>query len=385
MSCELLDVSAEITHTAHDRSYATNEEATRNTKILSSPSPPKTPATPHRTTKRPKIEGTQVALVAGPEGEEVHPDEYGRIKVWLPWDRQAKRDGSDTCWIRVAQNWAGAGWGGQISPRIGMEVMVTYLDGDPDRPVVTGVVPNARQKVPYKLPENKTKSVFRTNTHKSKDKWQMNELTFEDMEGQEEVFIHAQKDLTVKVENHSTQRIDANKVVSVGGAEISEIEKSSNKSIGHNYTITVGSGMSGVTVRTGLNDQIFGIRPSGYFIDDLKDLSGGGGNFSVNAAGAIHLNAEKSATTVVSAAYSLAVGGVFTQTVGGSSFMSAAVNSTEIVGKKKVLEAHEEIMIRCGKSEIVLMKDGTIKISGVKLLVDEEERMAVKAGKIELN
>jgi type VI secretion system secreted protein VgrG len=263
--------------------------------------------------------------------------------------------------------------------------MVMYLDGDPDRPVVTGVVPNSRQKVPYTLPENKTKSVFRTNTHKSKDKWQMNELTFEDKEGEEEVFIHAQKDMTVKIENHSTTRVDANKVLSVGGAEISEIGKSSNKSIADNYTISVGSGVSGVTVRNGLNDYIFGIRSSAYFIEDLKDLTSGGGNFSVNATGSIHLNAEKSTTTIVGSAYSIAVGGVYTQTVGGSSFMSAAVNSTEIVGKKKVLEAHEEIMIRCGKSEIVLMKDGTIKISGVKLLVDEEERMAVKAGKIELN
>ncbi|WP_147115498.1 type VI secretion system Vgr family protein, partial [Tateyamaria sp. syn59] len=118
--------------------------------------PADVPATPQRTTPHPRIDGTQVAIVAGPEGEEIHPDEYGRIKLWFPWDRRAAKDGSDTCWVRVAQNWAGAGWGGQVIPRIGMEVMVTYLDGDPDRPVVTGVVPNSRQKVPYDLPKNKT-------------------------------------------------------------------------------------------------------------------------------------------------------------------------------------------------------------------------------------
>ncbi|MFP7675845.1 type VI secretion system tip protein TssI/VgrG, partial [Marivita sp. S0852] len=137
------------------------------------------------TTPRPRIDGTQVAIVAGPEGEEIHPDEYGRIKLWFPWDRRAAKDGTDTCWVRVTQNWAGAGWGGQVIPRIGMEVMVTYLDGDPDRPVVTGVVPNERQKVPYPLPEHKTKSVMRTQTHKAEG---FNEISFEDATGGENMF-----------------------------------------------------------------------------------------------------------------------------------------------------------------------------------------------------
>ncbi|MFS4439691.1 type VI secretion system Vgr family protein, partial [Paracoccaceae bacterium GXU_MW_L88] len=125
-----------IEHEAIDTSYESVENQPEYTnRFLALPAD--VPATPQRATPHPRIDGTQVGIVAGPAGEEIHPDEYGRIKLWFPWDRRAAKDGSDTCWVRVSQNWAGAGWGGQVIPRIGMEVMVSYLDGDPDRPVVT--------------------------------------------------------------------------------------------------------------------------------------------------------------------------------------------------------------------------------------------------------
>ncbi len=235
-------VIVEIVHTAHDRSYATNDEGEPEYQNAFICIPSKVPATPHRLTRRPKIEGTQVALVAGPEGEEIHPDKYGRIKVWFPWDRRARKDGSDTCWIRVAQSWAGAGWGGQTIPRIGMEVMVTHLDGDPDRPLVTGVVPNARQKVPYGLPENKTKSVIRTNSHKSTG---FNELSFEDQTGTENMFLHAQKDQTVKVLNNQTSRVDSNAMHSVGANQSLEVGANMSKQIGGGLNMVVG-GVGGI-------------------------------------------------------------------------------------------------------------------------------------------
>jgi type VI secretion system secreted protein VgrG len=202
----------EIRHTARDRSYETNEGEPEYANSFTA-IPSRVPSTPHRTTPRPRIDGTQVALVAGPEGEEIHPDEYGRIKVWFPWDRRAKKDGSDTCWLRVTQNWAGGGWGGQIIPRIGMEVMVTYLDGDPDRPVVIGVVPNTRQKVPYKLPENKTKSVFRTNTHKGDGS---NELMFDDENNEELVYLKAQRDYRIEVLRNKNTSVTRDETHSVG-------------------------------------------------------------------------------------------------------------------------------------------------------------------------
>ncbi|WP_027677270.1 type VI secretion system tip protein TssI/VgrG, partial [Agrobacterium larrymoorei] len=117
-------------HTIVDRSYETNSnEPEYRNQFEAIPS--RVPLTPHRTTKRPRIEGTQVAIVAGPEGEEIHPDQYGRIKLWFPWDRKAKKDGTDTCWVRVSQAWGGGTWGAQVIPRIGMEVMVAFVDGDP--------------------------------------------------------------------------------------------------------------------------------------------------------------------------------------------------------------------------------------------------------------
>ncbi|NSX54790.1 type VI secretion system tip protein VgrG [Sulfitobacter sp. 1151] len=201
-----------IEHHVIESGYETGSaQATYNNRFLALPAT--TPATPHHTTPRPRIDGTQVAIVAGPDGEEIHPDDYGRIKVWFPWDRRAKKDGSDTCWMRVTQNWAGAGWGGQVIPRIGMEVMVTYLDGDPDRPIVTGVVPNAEQKVPYDLPANKTKSVFRTQTHKGSG---FNELSFEDEAEQEMIYMHGQKDQQIDILNDRTKTIGNDQMESVG-------------------------------------------------------------------------------------------------------------------------------------------------------------------------
>lgn len=188
-----------VRHFIVNRSYETNSDGPEYRNQFEA-IPARVPLTPHRVTKRPKVGGNQVGIIAGPEGEEIHADPHGRIKLWFPWDRRAKKDGSDTCWVRVAQNWAGGGWGGQIIPRVGMEVMVAFVDGDPDRPLVTGVVPNADNGVPYQLPANKTKSVFRTSTHKGTG---FNELSFEDESGQEEIFIHAQRDKLEIVNNRS--------------------------------------------------------------------------------------------------------------------------------------------------------------------------------------
>ena len=174
-----------------------------------------------------------MAVVAGPEGEEIHCDADGCVKLWFPWQRdRAKKDGTDTTWIRTAQNWAGSGWGGQIIPRIGMEVMVAFIDGDPDRPLVIGVVPNPTNKVPYQLPANKTKSVFRTNTHKGTG---FNEISFEDEMGHEEIFIHAQHDKLELVANRSYEIVG-------NGYErlISDIESMSSLSLGWNPTLQKG-------------------------------------------------------------------------------------------------------------------------------------------------
>ena len=146
-------------------------------------------------TPRPTIPGAQTAIVVGPAGEEIHTDEHGRIKVQFHWDREGKSDDKSSCWIRVSQAWAGPGWGALFLPRIGQEVVVDFLEGDPDRPLVTGCVYNGQNLPPYRrCPGEKTKSTMRSSS--SPGGGGFNELRFEDAAGEEEIYLHAQKDLT---------------------------------------------------------------------------------------------------------------------------------------------------------------------------------------------
>jgi type VI secretion system secreted protein VgrG len=377
-------VITSIRHEAVDRSYETTENQPEYTNSFEA-IPARIPFTPHRTTKRPRIEGAQVGIVAGPEGEEIHPDKYGRIKVWFPWDRRAKKDGTDTCWIRVSQSWAGGLWGSQVIPRIGMEVMVAYIDGDPDRPLVTGVVPNPLNPVPYDLPANKTKSVFRTNTHKGQSAYKFNELTFEDEAGREEIYIHAQKDYTLKVLNHKTERVDVNYVQSVGGASVREIERMDIQNIGQSMSINVGTGPSGDMVRGALTQDIFGIRGAAYFLKSMFSSMSGSGTYSVNAASTIMLNAALNSVHTTGGTSLVTVGMDHIQNVGGSVRLASGQNSEEVIHGIKTVEAHEAIYFRSGKSELRLDADGTITVKGVRMIVEQEETLKATAAKIELN
>ena len=369
------------THRVVDRSYETAEDEPEYRNAFEA-MPSRIAATPHRSTERPRIKGAQVAIVAGPEGEEIHPDQYGRIKVWFPWDRKAKKDGSDTCWVRVSQNWAGGGWGGQVIPRIGMEVMVAYIDGDPDRPLVTGVVPNARQTVAYELPANKTKSVFRTDTHKGTG---FNEMTFEDENGREEIYVHAQKDHTVKVENHSTERVDQNKVFSIGGMFLTEVELSRTENIAQNLSLNVGSGALGNLISGPSRFDPYGMRPVGYYLSQSLNEGLGAGNFSLNASNSIRMNTVAAFDIEVAGIHMTTVGATMTTNVALSSFTSAGENSKEVVGQTKMVDAHGKIHLRCGKSEIVMLPNGEITVKGTRLVVEATDQIDMHAARIDLN
>ncbi|RAI22518.1 type VI secretion system tip protein TssI/VgrG [Afifella marina] len=270
-------------HQVVDRSYETAEDEPEYRNAFEA-MPSRIPLTPHRTTKRPRIEGAQVGIVAGPEGEEIHCDQYGRVKLWFPWDRRAKKDGSDTCWVRVSQSWAGGTWGGQIIPRIGMEAMVSYIDGDPDRPLITGLVPNPQQAVPYELPANKTKSVFRTNTHKSEYKG-FNEINFEDEVGREELYMHAQKDMNIHVMNNEGKRVENNSSVLYGNNNSVEVSNNSYLSIGGGYTISVGRSGLRSLASYGVGGLAWPLKAMSYSLcGDLIDHIGDG-NFSMNIEG----------------------------------------------------------------------------------------------------
>ena len=163
---------------------------------------PYRPALEHR---KPKVLGSQTAVVTGPAGEEIHCDQYGRVKVQFHWDREGLGNDITSCWLRVASNWAGDAYGGVAIPRVGMEVLVTFLEGDPDQPLITGCLYHAEHVVPYDLPANKTRSVFKTLSSPGGGGY--NEFRIEDRKGAEQIYIHAQRDWDENIENNQKIRV----------------------------------------------------------------------------------------------------------------------------------------------------------------------------------
>lgn len=162
-------------------------------------------------TPKPMVRGPQTAIVVGKKGEEIWTDKYGRVKLQFHWDRYGKSDENSSCWVRVSQAWAGQGWGAMHLPRIGHEVIVEFLEGDPDRPIVTGCVYNGDNGVPYDLPANQTQSGIKSRSTKKGAAANFNEIRFEDKKDEEEVYIHAEKDMNVVVENDATLKIGFDK------------------------------------------------------------------------------------------------------------------------------------------------------------------------------
>ncbi|UXN04820.1 type VI secretion system tip protein VgrG [Bartonella sp. HY406] len=191
-------------------------------------------------TVKPLIDGPQIATVVGPEGEEIHTDQYGRVKVHFPWDRHKDPKAEDSsCWIRVSQAWGGGEYGNLAIPRIGHEVIVEFLEGDPDQPIIMGRTYHEMNVSPYKLPDHKTKMAIRSNSHKGNGGF--NELSFEDENGQENMFMHAEKDQTIKVKNNQTQRIDANAIQNIGANQAIEVGNNVNHQVGGGMNMVVGA------------------------------------------------------------------------------------------------------------------------------------------------
>ena len=194
---------------------------------------------------KPKVYGVENATVVGRPGEEIHTDEFGRVRVQFHWDREGRRDEKSSCWIHVSQPWSGAGYGATNLPRVGQEVIVDFLGGDPDRPVITGRVYTNLQKTPYPLPENKTRSGWKSSS--SPQYGGYNELMFEDKAGQELVHLRAQRDLTTQVNHDHTSAIGNNRSTgiamhenkTVGGNQASSVQGSNNSTTGKDFTEAV--------------------------------------------------------------------------------------------------------------------------------------------------
>ncbi|HCR98488.1 MULTISPECIES: type VI secretion system Vgr family protein [Halomonas] len=218
---------------------------------------------------KPRVDGPQVAFVVGPEGEEIYCDEHGRVKVQFPWDRYAEPNETASCWVRVAQGWAGGGYGSIAIPRIGHEVIVSFLEGDPDQPLVTGRTYHAGNLSPYPLPEHKTRTSIKTQTHQGEG---FNELCFEDQAGEEFIYMHAQKNLELHVLNSRQKRVEFDDTATIGNNSHLAVAKDRVETI---------DGNRDVTVHTNHTEQIDGER-------GLKV----GGNYQTHANGDITFKAD---------------------------------------------------------------------------------------------
>jgi type VI secretion system secreted protein VgrG len=226
-------------------------------------------------TPRPVIAGTQTATVVGKAGEEIWTDQYGRVVVQFHWDQVGTNDEKSSCWVRVAQGWAGNLWGSIFIPRIGQEVVVSFLEGNPDRPLITGCVYNAQQVVPYSLPGDQTKSTIKTNSSKGGNGF--NELRFEDKAGSEEVFLQAQKDMNVNILN--------NEGITVGGTRTLTVTGNETHTNQGDYTATV-SGKRALTVtgnETHTNQADFTSTVTGNYKLTIS------GNLTIEASGSVNI------------------------------------------------------------------------------------------------
>jgi len=317
------------------------------------------PYRPARITPKPLIQGTQTAVVVGPSGDEIHTDDLGRIRVQFHWDRYGKLNDKSSCFVRVGQIWAGKTWGAQYVPRMGHEVIVSFLEGDPDRPLVIGSVYNGANKPPFALPDNKTQSGIRSRSSLSGTAANCNELRFEDLKGSELVFLHAEKDQSIEVENDETH--------SVGHDRDKEVRHDESTSIGNNRTESVTANEQ-ITIGKDRSESVGG----GETITVGKDRSlSVGGSSSVSVGKDHNVSVGNNRTDEVAKNE--------TVSIGKNRKHSVADNDDLAVGKQLVIDAGEEIVIKAGDASITLKKDGTIAIKGKDISLDGSGKINVKA------
>lgn len=247
------------------------------------------PFRPLRTTPKPFVQGTQTAVVVGPPGDEIFTDKYSRVKVKFHWDRDEKKDANSSCWLRVGTLWAGKQWGVIHIPRIGQEVIVAFQEGDPDQPIIIGSVYNAEQMPPYALPDNKTQSGIKSRSSMSGGAANFNEIRFEDKKGQEEVYAHAERNLTTMVENDESRDVGHDRTTTIGNDE--------TKTVKHDQTLTVQNNRTATVM---VND---------------KETVGSSQTITIASSQSITIGASRS--TTIAASDSLTVAATISITAGG--------------------------------------------------------------------
>jgi len=260
---------------------------------------------PQRTSYKTFVQGPQTAIVVGPSGDEIYTDKYGRVKVQFHWDRQGKNNENSSCWIRVSHPWAGKNWGMIAIPRIGQEVIVDFLEGDPDRPIITGRVYNAEEMPPYELPANKTQTGVKTRSSMRGGTGNFNEIRFEDKKGSEQLFIHAEKNHDIEVENDETHSVGHDRKKTIDNDETTEVKNNRTESVGANEKITIGANR---TESVGSNEDI-------TIGANRRELVGANESVTIGANQTISVGANRNDT--VAASVSQTIGGSLAQTVAG--------------------------------------------------------------------
>jgi len=251
--------------------------------------PHEVPFRPLRSTRRPVVEGVQTAVVVGPSGEEIYTDDYGRVKVQFHWDREGQLDENSSCWLRVGQAMAGNGWGALFLPRVGHEVIVEFLEGDPDRPIVTGQVYHGVNRPPYKLPDEKTKSTFKSNSSPGGGGY--NEIRFEDKKDDEQLFIHAQQDQEIRTERDLLEWVGNDSHLIVVENQLEKVQ-----------------GEKHLTVQGDHNEKVEGTISLEAGTDMQEKV---GANYALDAGTEIHLKAGMKVILDAGTQISLVAGGSF--------------------------------------------------------------------------
>ncbi|HUI40343.1 MAG TPA: type VI secretion system tip protein TssI/VgrG [Terriglobia bacterium] len=312
--------------------YATGTRETESYSNRFTCIPTATPYRPNRVTRKPFVQGPQPALVVGKSGEEIWTDNYGRVKVQFYWDRIGTQDENSSCWVRVSHPWAGSGWGAVALPRMGQEVIVDFLEGDPDRPIIMGRVYNANQMPPYALPDMQTRSTVQSRSSKGGGTANYNEIRFEDKAGSEQVFLNAEKEMDLRVEKESREYVGANRHLIVNSSQFElvntdkhlHIKGKQNEKIESDQSLTVGGNCmesisANQSVKIGANRKVsIGGSDSRTVTGDVKEQVTGSVSLTVSG---------DQKETVLGDVSRQVVGGIKEQAVSGfSQFVAESTN-----------------------------------------------------------
>jgi type VI secretion system secreted protein VgrG len=330
-------ILTEVFHSGQDGSYFAGENKSSSYSNTFKCIPANVFYRPGRSHIRPVMRGPQSAVVTGPAGEEIYIDEFGRIKVQFIWDREGKKDEHSSCYLRVMQSWAGNQWGASFIPRIGHEVIVTFLDGDPDRPIVTGTVYNSTNKPVY---PSKTQSGIKTHSTKGGSRDNFNELRFEDLKGSEQIFVHAEKNLDTEVENDETHTVDHDRTKTVKHDENSFINHDRNKKVDNNQTETIGKDKT-ITVGDNHSEKV-GKNMTILIGQDLKESVKG-------------------------------------------RYLENVTEAYDLSAKTITMTAQEKITLQTGSAKIVMESNGNITITGATINVKGSGNVIIKGSKVLTN